>query len=267
MKSKSVLAWLSVIAVIVGVTPPARAGDELRLRVTYIDRAPYMYRSETGPVGVLFDRIDPVLRAVGVVPSYEPVPPSRILELFRRQEPMHCSVGWFRTPEREAALWFSLPIYRNRPPVLVVNAAVADAVAATGSVAVALTNPDWVVGVVERYSYGVTLDAILAHAPARDIAVADTPALMRRVALGRNHIMIADPEEVAALWGRVGIDAHRVRVIAFADMPEGNTRHLMCDRSIPHHIRDAIDAEIRLLDLGLHHLKAAPLVARPANDG
>lgn len=74
-----------------------------------------------------------------------------------------CSVGLYRTPEREAFMHFSTPSFLVLPPVLITTKEKLADFGATASVKLddILHNPNLVVGLSRDRSYGTRIDAIL----------------------------------------------------------------------------------------------------------
>ena len=223
-------------------TLPVRATE--RLVVSYLDRVPFSRETPAGPVGLLVDAIAPAFRAAGIVPDYQALPPGRALQRIAEGVDVSCSLGWFRTAEREAFAWFSRPIFRDRPPVLVVYHAIAAEARQLPSFAAALQHPHWVVGVIAHFSYGEEVDQLLMTTPMLDRVVSDTLGLLRRVASGRNHLMISGPHEVASLIAHSGIAADQIRILTLPNTPPGQLRHLMCSRALPEALKVRLDRAI-----------------------
>ena len=87
--------------------------------------------------------------------------------------------------------------------------------------------------VKEGYSYGAQLDRLIAQRVAAPAGTSvETPQMARMLAAGRASWMIVGAEEAEALRRETGV-AKALRVVAFADMPAGETRHLYCNRAVP----------------------------------
>lgn len=74
-----------------------------------------------------------------------------------------CSVGLYRTPEREEFMYFSVPSFLTLPPVIVIKK---DSLAKFGnqttvSLDAVLNNKEIMIGLAKDRSYGATLDTIL----------------------------------------------------------------------------------------------------------
>jgi len=74
-----------------------------------------------------------------------------------------CSVGMFRSPERETIAWFSLPAFFTPPPALIVLKDLQGTLGGPGPVSLErlLADPAIRIGVAADRSYGPALDAVL----------------------------------------------------------------------------------------------------------
>src|SRR5690606_34791512 len=85
------------------------------LAVYYIEKPPYYHSIAGEPTGFLLERTRAIFSDAQIALRFEARPAKRILlEMEQNREPI-CSIGWFRTPQREAFALFSLAIYRDEP--------------------------------------------------------------------------------------------------------------------------------------------------------
>lgn len=89
----------------------------------------------------------------------------RHFAMFKRGDNV-CSVGLYRTPEREEFLHFSIPSMLTMPPVLVIRKNHLHRYAGEGvSLAELLRNREFRLGLSSDRSYGAALDAVLRQTP------------------------------------------------------------------------------------------------------
>jgi polar amino acid transport system substrate-binding protein len=89
------------------------------LTVSYLDRPPYYYTDKDGnPSGFLVELAREVFRDAGIEVAWKELPPNRVMYERRKKRASHCSIGWFRTQEREAYAKFSIPVYQDKPLVI-----------------------------------------------------------------------------------------------------------------------------------------------------
>jgi polar amino acid transport system substrate-binding protein len=75
------------------------------------------------------------------------------------------------------------------------------------------------------------LIATLTPPPAKTSV--ETPQMLRMLLAGRADWMIVSPEEAQVLRQEAGSAGAGLRVLAFADISAGETRHLYCNRAVP----------------------------------
>lgn len=89
---------------------------------------------------------------------------TRHFHKFQKGEKV-CSVGLYRTPEREAFMYFSIPSFLTLPSVLIVSKETAADLGSPSSIRLEeiLRDKRFVVGLSKDRSYGTRIDAILAQ--------------------------------------------------------------------------------------------------------
>jgi polar amino acid transport system substrate-binding protein len=212
-------AWLLALVV------PALQAQTLTLH--YQDRPPYSSTAPDGSaVGLVASPAVAALRRAGIAFVLAVTPSQRQLALIQSGQGLHCGMGWFRTPERAALGKFSRPLYRDRPLGALVRTGAG--LASGGTAAGLLADTRFTLLVKDGYSYGPTLDALLAQAAARIERTSVDPAQMSLMLRSqRADWMIVAPEEAAVL-GSPGL-----QLITFTDVPQGLSRHLYCGAYVP----------------------------------
>ncbi|EPR43914.1 ABC-type transporter, periplasmic subunit family 3 [Desulfovibrio sp. X2] len=220
----------------------AAHGETNVLRVLYMERPPF-YRTEGERAGgLLVDITRSVLEEAGITPEFESMPSKRILEELQHPGKAVCSVGWFKTAQREAWAKFSLPIYRNRPLVALVRRSDLPLFQDRHSLASLFADKKLILGRLEGFSFGESVDALLDEGSPAVYSLAGTQRqLVRMLAAGRIDYMLVSPEEVATLLADAGLAPSRFSVLGLRDAPSGNLRYLMCSKAVP-------DAELRRIN-------------------
>jgi uncharacterized protein (TIGR02285 family) len=126
-----------------------------------------------------------------------------------------CSVGLYKTPEREAFMYFSMPSFITLPPVIIVkknNLAKFDN-QTTVSLDEVLGNANMMIGLAKDRSYGITIDKVLKLRKGQDNVVEFTGQelslnLFKMLMLGRLDGLIALPEEALYQAEQMGIREH-----------------------------------------------------------
>ncbi len=213
----------------------ALAAEPPALTLHYQPRVPHSALEADGRVaGIVATPAARALERAGIAYVWQATPAQRQLALIQHGDGLHCGIGWFRTPEREALGRFSAPLYRDQPLAALVRADAPPEAGRAVRAADLLRTGTMRLLVKEGYSYGAHFDDLIAHAAAPVVrSAAEVDALARMVAAGRADWMIASPEEVPALRAALGASATPPRLLALADAPPGATRHLYCNRAVP----------------------------------
>jgi len=199
------------------------------LTVYYYNRMPY-YGEVTGhPAGLLLDIAREVFERAGVPYRFVAMPVRRITENLRTDRNA-CSIGWFRTPEREAQFLFSDDcLYQDKPFCVIVRKDRSDRLPANPGIRDILQS-NLELGLVEGFRYGDWLEGNLkAFAPrCQPVAVGDDSGVMYRMLLGgRFEYMFAGSEEAAYVLASNADYAVRLDRVRVADAPAGNKRYIM----------------------------------------
>ncbi len=228
-----------------GLMLPAGAEtDPLSLTVYYHERPPYSHRPAGGEqvTGLLVEPVRAAARALGVAVTLTEVPAARQLALIEAGGPQACALGWFRQADREVFARFSRPIYRDRPTT-VVHRADDPRFAAITDLDDLTAAPRVRVLLKRAYSYGPALDRLITALPedSRITVSAENIAMVTLIARHRADFLFMAPEEAVFTLGQADL-AERLALRQLSDMPAGETRHLMCTRSVPDGLIDRFDA-------------------------
>lgn len=246
-------ALLFLFALLGSLLPTTVAADNATdLHVVYLERPPYYWTENGQPRGFLLALTRQILDRAGIQASFSQHPPNRIMEEIRSDQEPTCSIGWFKTPEREAFARFSLPIYRDRPLVLLTTADKAHLFSRHKTLRSVFADNALVMAQVASFSYGDAVDRMQKEVLVRSLTVSSSQKVLPKLILqGRASYMLAAPEEVPTLLRLAEVDADRFAVLTMEDIPAGNLRHLICSESVPASARERIDAAIaELTDQG-----------------
>lgn len=240
LTSRWLLAGMAALATLAAQAMP----PELTLH--YYERPPYLLREPDGTArGLTADPVRAAIKHAKLNVHWQLTPARRQLSLISHNSGYDCGIGWFRNAEREAFAQFSVPIYRDQPPVLILNRRIEHQ--HINSVAALLANPDLRVLIKDGLTYGSYLAERAAQARAHIETVSiEQPQLIRMVAAGRADVMFATAEEAQLLVTSYESGDAAVKVVRFPDIPNGEFRYLMCSRNIDadtmQRINDAIKA-------------------------
>lgn len=237
-------ALLLLLAFVTGW--PAHAAS---LDVYYIEYPPYYTTQYGRPAGILVDRTNDIFQRAGILPIYKPLPAKRALDILQDNTPA-ASIGWFKTPEREALYTFSQPIYISKPQMLVAHASLAPQLARFSTLKEVLASGQFHLGTIDGHSEGTFVDTLLArHKGLVHAVVGDEQQLIRMVHHQRVDVILLPPEEAATLIDRAGLKSNDFHMMPLTDIPQGNPRHLLFSKAVPRHIVDRINKAIEELPM------------------
>ncbi|MUM76069.1 transporter substrate-binding domain-containing protein [Pseudodesulfovibrio sp. F-1] len=241
---------LALVLCLMAVPLSASANEDGdTLLVVYLEFPPYYYTTSTGrPEGFLLRKTANILRVAGIKPRFQSMPAKRILQLMHSEEPV-CSIGWFKTPQREQYAQFSRPIYQNKPLEVLYLINNNDIWDSTHTLAGILADHSISLGVLEGYSLGAPVDEAIARArPGMARVNGDYAQLVRMLAMERFDCILVAPEEKDSLIRVNGLPADIFGSRALPDIPSGNMRHLMFSRGVPASVIERVNQAIKAVD-------------------
>jgi len=212
------------------------------LRVQYIEFPPYYFSDSGGrPDGFLLHLALRAFERAGVKVTCESLPAKRVLSNLHSDVPI-ASPGWFKTPEREAFVRFSRPIYQNRKLVALYLAKDAPKFEGLDSLAALLRADRLRIGLVEGYSLGQVADTIIADA-APDVVpvVGGYSRLLRMLAEERFSYMLMSPEEIDPLIRKNHLNPAIFATRPLSDVPAGNKRYILYSKGVSEKLIRRID--------------------------
>jgi polar amino acid transport system substrate-binding protein len=224
---------------------PLPGAAQTVLDVGYFNRPPYYHTEQGQARGFFSDLVRQVLEHSGVEYRFVEMPSNRLLrEVMRREDPFS-TIGWFRTPERDALFRFSLPLYRDKPLVLLSLKTLQPFMAAYSTLEEVLADPSLTIGVISFFSYGPEVDAALAASRApREVVAGEQVNLVKMLAAGRISYLLAAPEEIPVLIRTAGLEESDFFTVTLDDVPLGNRRYILYGAGVDSEWIDRIDRAI-----------------------
>jgi polar amino acid transport system substrate-binding protein len=225
---------------------PARVwGNHDPLHLSFPENPPLAFSNGTGvPRGKFIDALNQRSGAHGLKLSFDSRPAKRILAEVQANRSPICSLGWFKTPERESWAKFSRPVYRDRATVIV-SSLPASTYAGITSLQQLMARGVWRIGAISGLSYGPEVDRVLAAYPAMvERPTVTVEQMLRMVSAGRTPLAVVAEEHLSWFLESEGGDTRLVR-LTLSDLPKtGPQRYIMCSRSTPDALIKRIDAMI-----------------------
>ncbi len=132
------------------------------LTLYYEDRIPYSFSPiGEGVIGIVANPVNEALNRSGIPYSWQLLPFDRQLDALKKNTQAACTVGAFKTPERESYLVFSDPIYQDKPLAIFAHPDIK--FKSYPDITVLLKDKSKTLLVKKSYSYGKIMDALLAQ--------------------------------------------------------------------------------------------------------
>jgi len=219
-----------------------------QLQVLYINRRPYYFCENGEARGILVDISRKIFKEAHIRVRYRLSSPSRILWIIR-QGPMNvCSIGWFKTPQREKFAKFSLPIYQNRPLVVLTLKRLKPRFKGIHTLQQLFKRKGLRWGRLVSFSYGDMVDSLAkALSPTRVSITGSQILLIRMLFHGRIDYILLSPEEIPFLVKHSGYPAKDLISIPLKDISRGNKRYIMFSRRVSDSLIQRINRAIKKL--------------------
>lgn len=215
------------------------------IMLLYSERPPFMHKQPDGTLGGITatPAIQAFTKATIPFELREASLARRLLDIKENKRRV-CSMGFYKTPERESYARFSKPVSQDSRMIGLANAKLN---VATGvSVDVLLQREDVSVLIKESISYGPYLESQFNKMKARRISTAAEYAQLFELIKRERAQLIFMPEEEAQFYlKRANYSVTDFKLIQFAGMPAGEHRYIMCsmqvDEAVLNQLNTAID--------------------------
>jgi len=215
------------------------------LRVSYLNRPPYYYTEQGEAKGFLVDLTRQILVEAHIDATFVELPPNRILVEIQEGKLPNCSIGWFKTQEREAFASFSLPIYQNKPIVILTRRQNQQLFAAYTTLKQVFADQSLLFGTMDAFSYGEYIDQLRKELSPRVHSIAANPkSLILMLFNDRLTYLLNAPEEIETVIRSANLDPNDFVAIPMSDIPVGNKRHLMCSNTVSEEVMNRINQAI-----------------------
>ena len=238
---KSELRSLALAATAALFQVPAAAAA---LKLQIVERPPYlMVNADGGFSGIAVEPTVEAFKRAGIEVELEQVPALRQLRRLQLNTEKVCSVGWYKTKEREKFAKFSNPVSQDSPWGAFVN--IHYNVPGDSTVKGILSDTHTTVLLKSGYVYGDYLDEQMATMKAqRQETSADMPALFKMVATGRAQIAFAPVEEIQYYLDSRWLHTSDIKIVTFKEMPMGYKRYLMCSKLVDDEVISRFNAAL-----------------------
>jgi len=211
---------------------PILACSEPALKLQIVELPPYMIvNSPTNVAGLVVDPTVAALKKAGIPFEWQVIPAARQLLRLKNNTERVCSVGWYKTSERELFAKFSHPVLKDSPFVGFANKNfnVKDGV----TIGEILSDSKTTVLIKMGFVNGDYLDNKFKTMKARsELSTGDMPLIFKMVEAGRAQITFAPLQEIQYYQDIGVVEKERFNIITFSEMPSGFNRYLMCSQMV-----------------------------------
>ena len=239
------MKWIFWPAIICSLLLSGTAHTE-SLNVLYLERPPYYFTVNGRADGFLVRLSQELFRKAAIQATFSEMPPKRIIRLLKTTDGRFCSIGWFKTPEREKFAKFSCPIYRNKPIVLLTTKNQEEKFNPYYTLQEVFADKSLILGSMSEFSYGAHIDKMMEQNRPSIIKITSRQSIIpEMIVKKRVHYMLISPEEVESLLQLNGHSLQAFSSIRMPDIPAGNKRYLIFSKNVSDETIDRINQAIK----------------------
>ena len=211
----------------------------------YNERPPYLVSKDGQLTGLTGTPAVAAFKAAGVAFTLKSSASARQLALIKENLAADCGVGWFKNEEREGFGKFTVPIYQDKPQIAI-TAAKDTKVKEGASLESILGDKSITLLVKNGYSYGKTLDAMIAKLQPKTTAVTvENVQMLQMIQAERADFMFVAPEQADGLIAAASVNPVEFRKVHFSNAPNGENRYLLCSKSVSDEIIAKLNKAIK----------------------
>ena len=228
-----------LLAGIVALLPGVSASEE-PIPVLIYERPPYYVRQAGGNfAGLVGAPVTKAFERAGIPFVWTTALFHTHLEEIRADDRAVCATGWFKTKEREEYARFTIPVYQDRPLTVVGRSDNQQLWALTFEEVISQPTIKMLAQI--DFSFGEEIDGMIEASGLTVRLTATGPeANLERIVSGFEDFLLISPEELSVTIDQV-FGSEQLITRSFKDIPFGNTRHIICSKSVS-------EDQIRLLN-------------------
>jgi polar amino acid transport system substrate-binding protein len=195
--------------------------------------------------GAVLSAADAAARNAGIEVDWEALPPARLVYDVKNNRTAYCSVGLFKTAEREKFSRFSQPFFKEGPYVVLSTKKMGDTIKLHHSFNELTKDKSISIVKIDNVSYG-TLDDILNTMSGNVINIPgsyeDVFSMLR---FGHGDYMLKLSRGIPERLMSAGFDPNDFAITEFSDLPRETLRYFMCSLSVDDSIIQRLNDGIR----------------------
>ncbi len=234
----------NLIVSLIALTSPVMAANDT-LPLSYIERRPFYFTEKGQAAGTLLDKVRAVAGAAKVAHEFVPMAIPRIMAEVKSKKKAHCSIGWYKTPDRVTFAQFTTAFARDEAFEILTRKDLATQIDQYPTLVALFGNKNLTLGVASGFSYGTEVDKMIHDQKPKLIDTEpEHGSLITMLGKGRFSYMLVLPGERDTLLSGAGLQASAFHTRAMSDMPPGSARHLMCSPGTPKATMESLNAAI-----------------------
>ena len=219
--------------------------DNGTITLHYYNRPPFLYQDAAGHVkGILAERAEKIMQQAGIHYRWENTPVTRILFHLEHSKRNDCAPGWYFSAEREKFAWYSKPVYRDLPVVIISkNQRFA---AAPGNLASILNTAGIRILLKRGLLHNSELQEQLRKPlPASiEYTVAEMPVMLGMIENGRADLTIVTQEEASYYASLPQWASRQLQISKIAGLNTADPRYILCSKSVTPEVMQKINTAI-----------------------
>jgi polar amino acid transport system substrate-binding protein len=219
--------------------------DSKEITVHFHDRRPFFTPHKDEARGVVANPIGLAFADADIPFHWQETPPKRQLDIIRHNKERSCAAGWFKTSDREKFGQYSVPVYQDKPFIAITRAN-NKLLGKTETMDRVFKERRLQVLVKAGYSYGPYIDNWIDQLNPRQVSnTADNMSMMKMIQAYRADYYFVTEEEALDMLIFSGLQSSDFKLIYFSDIPQGNTRYLICSKMVEEDTMKRINQAIR----------------------
>jgi uncharacterized protein (TIGR02285 family) len=202
--------------------------------VAWVTRPPFQYLDHKTPKGSRLERVKLVFKLANIPIEFIEAPAKRIWSQFTDQNGSsnYCSFDWYKLPEREALVQFSIPLEFTPPYSILSSPSSYAQVAAHTNLESLLGDTSLSLGLLDAVSYGKELTAMIKKSGNKITHTTTSPSIMARmISANRASYMFIDKREWEFLK-KNDPSLNALKLLEMEGTPLGQPSYLVCGKKM-----------------------------------
>ncbi len=220
------------------------------LTVLYFQRPHYDNTINNHADGLLVKLSRKIFKKADIKPNFIENPPARIMVAIKTNQKRVCSIGWFKNEKRKSFAKFSLPIYQNKPLVILTTNVKQNLFDKHKTIKDVFADQTLSLSTIDSFSYGKSIDTWINNYAPKIHKISSNQSLLPKLILNnRASYMLIAPEEIDMMLHNAELERKYFVAISKPDIPVGNRRYIIYSNQVPDSIVNRINNAIIELDI------------------